>query len=765
MADNVNITPGAGKVIAADDIAGVMYQRVKPSWGADGVATDVSVADPLPVGGTLLSSLDTKIPASQLGYSPVFLPLESGDRGNIIPADFDGWTAGTDTVIGTDATGAQPIPGITSWYTLTYTAANGQGAYIVRDVSGRTDGARLLYSVYVRNRTGSTKSLLVQLRADDGAVQDFIYPPSYAVPGDSVWRRVSFALVINIASANNTIMRIYGAPGESYALDVACPHLQQTEQLTPSDYQPPLANQNTPILLNVPRVSFTCWGDSLVGGAYGYEFRTELSRLLNGSNDYNGGIGGETSTQIRDRMAPVDWVASTAYALGVYRSNGANIYKVTTAGTSAGSGGPTGTGTGIADGSVVWDYYGTIAAPEAYNRYGIVVIEAGRNNMASVDLVLSDIADMVATVPHGRFLIMEVWNGMSEPQGGAVYGYMQQINEALYLRYGSRLVRWRQQFTAGSSDDTPHANLMEDNVHPNRAGHGIIAWSIFSSMNSNGYLPLAFGSQRSPRLGTACPSASQPVSLPDDVMVLSTDDQTVINTDLLSEGVSCWYDARGFRSIALDLIQSAGIASGVVSFEHTNDVLNAPNGSPLYLQNLSAPNSAPVSSLTLADSTVTKFGGAILSGWIRVRISTAVGGGSVRIAASLSQLSYASQWVHVSPQLGEGEWRYVAASGGIDNTTTAVTVKAAAATGIRNYVKSIDLSWDALTNATEVAIRDGAGGTVLWRFRIPATTPGNFSHIFASPRRGSAATLLEVVTLAASGAGKVYANLDGYEAR
>ncbi len=335
MADNVNITPGAGKVIAADDIGGVMHQRVKVTWGADGVANDANTATPLPVGGTALDALNTKTPASQLGYSPVFMPLESGDRGNIIPADFDGWTAGTDTVIGTDATGAQPVPGVTSWYTLTYTVANGQGAYIVRDISGRTDGARLLFSVYVRNRAGSSKGLLVQLRADDGAVQDFIYPPSFTVPGDSVWRRVSFALVVNIASANNAVMRIYGSPGESYALDVACPHLQQTEQLTPSDYQPPLANSNTPTLTNVPRISFTCWGDSLVGGAYSYEFRTELSRLLNGSSNSNQGIGGETSTQIRDRMAPVAWVASTAYSLGQYRSNSSSIYKVTTAGTSA----------------------------------------------------------------------------------------------------------------------------------------------------------------------------------------------------------------------------------------------------------------------------------------------------------------------------------------------------------------------------------------------------------------------------------------------
>jgi hypothetical protein len=40
MADNVAITAGSGTTIAADDIGGVLHQRVKISIGADGSATD-----------------------------------------------------------------------------------------------------------------------------------------------------------------------------------------------------------------------------------------------------------------------------------------------------------------------------------------------------------------------------------------------------------------------------------------------------------------------------------------------------------------------------------------------------------------------------------------------------------------------------------------------------------------------------------------------------------------------------------------------------
>jgi hypothetical protein len=52
MADNVNITPGSGATVAADDVGGALYQRVKVSHGADGSATDTSVSDPLPTQDT-----------------------------------------------------------------------------------------------------------------------------------------------------------------------------------------------------------------------------------------------------------------------------------------------------------------------------------------------------------------------------------------------------------------------------------------------------------------------------------------------------------------------------------------------------------------------------------------------------------------------------------------------------------------------------------------------------------------------------------------
>lgn len=49
MPDNIGYTPGYGAQIAADDVGGTLVQRVKPVFGVDGQAVDVSTLNPLPV--------------------------------------------------------------------------------------------------------------------------------------------------------------------------------------------------------------------------------------------------------------------------------------------------------------------------------------------------------------------------------------------------------------------------------------------------------------------------------------------------------------------------------------------------------------------------------------------------------------------------------------------------------------------------------------------------------------------------------------------
>jgi hypothetical protein len=54
------------------------------------------------------------------------------------------------------------------------------------------------------------------------------------------------------------------------------------------------------------------------------------------------------------------WSSSTAYTVGQRVSNNGNIYNCTTAGTSASSGGPSGTGGSITDGTVTWAYVSAV---------------------------------------------------------------------------------------------------------------------------------------------------------------------------------------------------------------------------------------------------------------------------------------------------------------------------------------------------------------------------------------------------------------------
>ena len=108
MADNVGYTPGVGATVAADDIGGVLYQRIKPVTGADGTAVDVSDANPLPVGavGELIEALEAQRMALQaltrsIGQS---MPDVAGRLRVAIDAITGSLTLATITTVGTVTT-------------------------------------------------------------------------------------------------------------------------------------------------------------------------------------------------------------------------------------------------------------------------------------------------------------------------------------------------------------------------------------------------------------------------------------------------------------------------------------------------------------------------------------------------------------------------------------------------------------------------------------------------------------------------------------
>ena len=108
MADNVGYTPGTGAVVAADEIDGVLFQRVKLAVGEDGSATDASLTNPVPVQaiGELIEAIEAQRMALQalvrtIGQS---MPDTAGRLRVLVDSISASLTLATITTVGTVTT-------------------------------------------------------------------------------------------------------------------------------------------------------------------------------------------------------------------------------------------------------------------------------------------------------------------------------------------------------------------------------------------------------------------------------------------------------------------------------------------------------------------------------------------------------------------------------------------------------------------------------------------------------------------------------------
>jgi lysophospholipase L1-like esterase len=433
MSDNVPVTPGSGAIIATDDVGGVQFQRVKIALGGDG-------AD----GGTMLQPLT----AAELAATQTLLPTGAATAANQATQNASLTVLETDALVslatgvnlcptqaeffvnaGTTRTldyGTGPLPGTRSVRWQFQNTPNNQGFSVDVGVEGRCDGANFVVSFWAK---GSGSLSLVWASYSSGPAIDPEYTTVCTL--DSTWRRYYFNGRCSQASAYQVLFQLYGSlvDMEVYGVQIEC-----TENSVPSRYSDPLKRPTTSpykwVCAPRPRTSVACWGDSLTGGAYGQNFRTELSRLLNFSTVYDGGVGGETSTQVKTRM-----IAATAK-----------------------------------------------------NRFGCVTIWVGRNNLTDPTTILADIETMVAALNHGRFLIIGVMNATNEPTGSLGHTNAVLIENTLLAKYGKRFLSVRKHFNAGVSDDTPSTTLMADLVHPNAVGYGLVASLIRDALRDAGFL-------------------------------------------------------------------------------------------------------------------------------------------------------------------------------------------------------------------------------------------------------------------------------------
>ncbi len=153
----------------------------------------------------------------------------------------------------------------------------------------------------------------------------------------------------------------------------------------------------------------------------------------------------------------------------------------------------------------------------------------------------------------------------------------------------------------------------------------------------------------------------------------------------------------------------------------TGTIFNAAGQASIYLRSANV-TAVPTNVAALGGQVFVGEGSSVaqsatpVGGRSRTSImTTAVNGTSVYHTMTSSGALIVDK--HAVPEL---TWSYAAAASGIVNTTTAVTIKAAVASQ-RGNITALQVNAEALGAATEFAIRDGAGGTVLWRIKIPAT--------------------------------------------
>lgn len=187
------------------------------------------------------------------------------------------------------------------------------------------------------------------------------------------------------------------------------------------------------------------YGDSMTSAAQGYG-NYIITQMVTGSFS-NGGVGGETSTQVKDR-----YLAAS------------NTEKQKT-----------------------------------------LVIWVGRNNNTATAIILADVAAMVGAHTAARalvgklpeYIVLSVCNGnyATEYNTGVNYHYFTDIRDALSALYGARFLDIRQLLVDAYNPDLPQdvidhgrgitpTSLRTDDIHLNAAGNTKVAFWIWQKLNT-----------------------------------------------------------------------------------------------------------------------------------------------------------------------------------------------------------------------------------------------------------------------------------------
>lgn len=356
----------------------------------------------------------------------------AGDTVNLLKSSEDFTAASWKGFLrSTNITPGQPAPdGSNSAFGLEIMV----GGFIGQVLPAVQPGQTYLFSLYVKSATGVDQRVTLAGEVNVDTVQPLFR--SFQATGE--WTRIHLAFACPQEGNRNFRFSIRGGN-----IFVWHPQVEQINDPAahPSEYTesagaqlPPLGKKPAPA--SGVKQNIACWGDSLTQGAGGKPYPESLRELPGFANIaiFNGGIGGQTSKQIRERFM------------------------------------------------VAEDKFGDL-----------VVIWAGRNNYSDPDAVLADVAAMVDKVGTDRYLVLTVLNMNTEVIGSGSYNVIMDINRALLTRYGEHCLDIRQalvnasdlqnpQDKADYERDVPPNSLRSDGIHLNTAGYRFVAEQIAEFM-------------------------------------------------------------------------------------------------------------------------------------------------------------------------------------------------------------------------------------------------------------------------------------------
>ena len=129
------------------------------------------------------------------------------------------------------------------------------------------------------------------------------------------------------------------------------------------------------------------------------------------------------------------WTILTAYAVGATVQNGGNVYRATIAGTSAGAGGPTGTGSAIVDGTVTWAFVGIAATVRAQRPTRVMQVDPTTGALLNVFEPASSFENLGQIAGVGSTLASNAIYGSRWFLDGRVMRFSRQITGTLQIWY------------------------------------------------------------------------------------------------------------------------------------------------------------------------------------------------------------------------------------------------------------------------------------------------------------------------------------------